>query len=349
MLNSRPWKGLKHSARTLVAQGVGRYGYELAPVGSAAKPSDALEPGGFELIPKGQGAPFSTAEYDVLPKGQFDAVPRNYYSPIPDLSALPSDIWRRRSELYGVQLDPVGGIEFVERELAPFIAELDIQTDDPGRPGVFFLNNSGFESVDAELLYGMIRSTRPKQVVELGSGYTTLLINMAVRRNAEEGMPTQHLAYDPYPREHVLGGHVPEPTRLETVSATDVPLTTFTQLEAGDVLFVDTTHTVKLGSDVNFIMLDVLPRLKTGVLVHFHDIFLPWEYPRLWFEEMQYYWAEQYLLQAFLAFNEAFEILVPAHAISRAYPDRLARIVPSFKNGVMPGSFWLRCCASGRT
>ena len=268
MRSFQPWRRLKRRARNLVARGVGHYGYELTSAGHADGSSEGLEPAGFELVPKGHREPLSTAEYDVLPKGQFDAVPRNYYSPIPNLSLLPGDIWQRRSDLCGVKLDPGAGIELLERELAPFIAELEIQEEDPGRPGIFFLRNAAFESVDAELLYAMIRSARPRQVVELGSGYTTLLINMAVRRNAEEGMPTQHLAYDPYPREQVLGLEVPEPTRLEAVSATEVPLAVFTQLEAGDVLFVDTTHTVKLGSDVNFIMLDVLPRLKTGVLVH---------------------------------------------------------------------------------
>jgi hypothetical protein len=337
---ARSW--FKRGARDLIARTVGRYGYELALASNAAGPRQEPEPPGFELVPRGRQEPFATAEYDVLPKGQFDVVRRNYYSPIPDLSRLPQDIWRRSSDLCGVKLDPAAGVEFLESELASFIAELDIQVDDPGRPGVFFLRNTGFESVDAELLYGMIRSARPRRIVELGSGYTTLLINMAVRRNSAEGTPARHIAYDPYPREGVLGECVPEPTRLETTPATDVPLSTFTQLEAGDVLFVDTTHTVKLGSDVNFIVLEVLPRLREGVLVHFHDIFLPWEYPQRWFEEMRYFWAEQYLLQAFLAFNDAFEVLVPAHAIARAHPDRLARIVPSFEKGVRPGSFWLR-------
>lgn len=352
MRSSQHFNRLRLGARRLVGHGVGRYGHDPAPTGhnggpSAGGPSAGVDPAGYELVPKGHREPFSTAEYDVLPKGLFDTVPRNYYSPVPDLSLLPVDIWRRRSDLGGVKLDPGAGIEFLERELAPFIAEMDVDVEDPGRPGSFFLRNSGFESVDAEILYSMIRSARPRRIVELGSGYTTLLINMAVRRNAEDGQPTEHLAYDPYPREQVLGPEVPEPTLLQAVAATDVPPSVFTQLEAGDVLFVDTTHTVKLGSDVNFIVLDVLPRLNLGVLVHFHDIFLPWEYPRQWFEELQYYWAEQYLLQAFLAFNEAFQVVLPAHAVSRAYPDRLARVVPSFESGVMPGSLWLRRCAPG--
>jgi hypothetical protein len=116
----------------------------------------------------------------------------------------------------------------------------------------------------------------------------------------------------------------------------------FDALRADDVLFVDSTHTVKLGSDVNFVILEVLPRLHAGVLVHFHDIFLPWEYPRSWFTEMQYFWAEQYLLQAFLAFNAEFEVMIPGQAVAREYPERLCRVIPSFAEGASPGSMWLR-------
>jgi hypothetical protein len=187
----------------------------------------------------------------------------------------------------------------------------------------------------------MIRARKPQRVVELGSGYTTLLIAAACRRNGEEGRQTEHLAYDPYPRPHILGAAPLSPTRLEPISATDVPLRVFSELRAGDILFVDTTHTVKLGSDVNHVVLDVLPVLAPGVIVHFHDVFLPWEYPRAWFQEMRYYWAEQYLLQAFLAYNDAFEVLVPAQAIAREHPDRLARAIPSFAAGASPAALWL--------
>ncbi len=331
---------LKRGARGLLGRGVARYGYELVPAGST--PHSAVGSADvFEQIPRGRREAFATAEYDVLPSGEYDVVARNYYSPIPDLSQLPPDIWERRSALGGVKLDPAAGIDYVERKLQDFIAELDSPVEDPGEAGVFFLRNSGFESVDAELLYAMVRSARPARIVELGSGYTTLLINLAARRNAQEGLRVQHVAYDPYPREHVLGAAVDGPSSLRTISATNVPLQVFEELEAGDILFVDTTHTVKLGSDVNFIVLEVLPRLRPGVLVHFHDIFLPWEYPRYWFEHLHYYWAEQYLLQAFLAFNDAFSVLVPAQAIAREHPERLRRVIPSFTSEVSPGSLWL--------
>ncbi len=306
---------------------VARYGYTLARES--------------ERIPRGASEPFATAEYDVLPRGRFDFVRRDYYSPIPDLEALPADIFTRRSDLGGVALDATAGIELIEQRLAPHVAELDVPPEDPGEPGVFFLRNTGFESVDAELLYAMVRARRPRRVVELGSGYTTLLIGQAVRRNHAEGIETSHVAYDPFPRPHVLGEAVSGASSLQPVGATDVPLEVFDSLGPGDILFVDTTHTVKLGSDVNFIVLDVLPRLKPGVAVHFHDVFLPFEYPRQWFEQMQFYWAEQYLLQAFLAFNTAFSILIPAGAVARELPERLGRVIPSFAPGVSPGSLWI--------
>jgi predicted O-methyltransferase YrrM len=316
-----------------------RLGYDVVRVSSIA--SAAAGDGRHITIPLGRTTPFTAGGYDIVPRDGYDIVPRNYYSPVPDLVLLPEDVWERRSTLGGIDLQVDRAMALVETELAPFVAELEVPREGPRPPGEFFLRNQNYESVDAELLYAMIRAREPGRVLELGSGYTTLLIGAACGRNAQDGVTTEHLAYDPYPRAHIFGEAPPPPTRFEPISATDVPLDTFRTLRAGDVLFVDTTHTVKLGSDVNRIVLDVLPVLAPGVLVHFHDIFLPWEYPRAWFEQMQYYWAEQYLLQAFLAFNEAFDVLLPAQALAREHPDRLGAIVPSFSPGVSPGALWL--------
>lgn len=297
---------------------------------------------GFELVRTDQHDLIPKGAYEIFPRGECDVVRRDYYSPVPNLELLPEDIWSRRSDLGGVDLGVEAGIELIENELANYAAELDVPSDGPATPGQFFLKNGNYESVDAELLYAMLRARKPRLVMELGSGFTTLLIGEAVRRNHADGVQTQHLAYDPFPRPQILGEEPPPPTRFEPISATDVPLDAFAQLGAGDILFVDTTHTVKLGSDVNYIVLDVLPTLAPGVIVHFHDVFLPWEYPREWFEEMQYYWAEQYLLQAFLAFNDEFEVQIPAAAIAQEFPQRLAAVVPSFVPGQRPGAIWLK-------
>ncbi len=323
---------LRSGAGRIVHAMAARAGFDLVRRQAHPQPS----------IPPGRTEPFVVGEYEVVPRGGFDVVRHDYYSPIPDLSRLPADVWTRRSRLGGLTLDAEGAMAFVEGTLATAIAELDVPARDPEVPGQFFLANGGFETVDAELLYAMVRTMRPRRVVELGSGYSTLLINLAAQRNDADGSAIVHEVYDPHPRPYIIGQELPPPSRLTPISATEVALDLFAGLTANDILFVDTTHTVKLASDVNYLILDVLPVLAPGVIVHFHDIFLPWEYPQTWFEQMQWYWAEQYLLQAFLAFNPAFEVLVPAHALARAHPERLGAVVPSFRAGAGPGSMWLR-------
>jgi hypothetical protein len=329
-------RSIRKLGRRFIASVARRNGLELVPGGSRLDPDPATE-----AIPKSATVRFQTDEYEVLPKGRYDIVERNFYSPVPNLDLLPEDIWERRSRLGGVDLRTEQAIELIEGELAPFIAEMDVAIDGPAPPGTFFLRNENYESVDAELLYAFVRARKPRRVVELGSGFTTLLIGEAARRNLAEGATIEHLAFDPFPRAQILGEQPPPPTVFEPLPATEVPLNRLEELEAGDILFVDTTHTVKLGSDVNHIILDVLPALAPGVLVHFHDIFLPFEYPRVWFEKMDYFWAEQYLLQAFLAFNDSFEVVIPAGAVAREHAERLDAVVPSFTPGRRPGAFWL--------
>jgi predicted O-methyltransferase YrrM len=280
---------------------------------------------------------------EVVRRGRYDVVRHDVYSPVPDLAGLPPDLWDRRDPLAGIALDVDAALRLVETELAPFVEEFDFPRDGPQPPGAFFLFNDNFEAVDSELLYALVRARKPRRVVELGSGYTSLLIAEACRRNAADDTRTVHVAYDPYPRPQVLGARVPEPTVVVPISAADVPLEVFTSLQANDILFVDTTHTVKVGSEVVHVVLDVLPLLRAGVLVHFHDIFLPWPYPREWLEQHQWYWAEQFLLQGFLAFNEGFELLLPAQAMARDRPERLGAAIPSFVPGagVGPASLWL--------
>lgn len=338
---SDPVARLRTLARRPVRALLGAAGYRLVRADAPPQPGTLSDGSSVVTIPAGATAPFAAAGYDVVPEGRYDIVVRDYYSPVPDLTLIGDEVWTRKSALGGIELATDAAIDRVERELAPLIQELDLPVQDPGRPGKYFLHNGGFGPVDAELLYAMIRVGRPRRVVELGSGYSTLLIALACARNADDGTATAHEVFDPFPRPYILGDALAA-TKLTALSATDVPLEVFATLESGDILFVDTTHTVKLGGDVNRLILDVLPILRAGVTVHFHDIFLPWEYPRQWFEEMHWYWAEQYLLQAFLAYNHDFEVVVPAHALTRYHPQRLAAAIPSFTAGVAPGSMWIR-------
>jgi len=129
--------------------------------------------------------------------------------------------------------------------------------------------------------------------------------------------------------------------RVSRVGAQELSESVVGELGASDILFVDTSHTVKLGGDVNRIVLDLMPLVAPGVVVHFHDVFLPADYSRGHLEGA-HYWTEQYLLQAFLMYNEAWEVLASAQALVRAVPDTVARLIPSFRPGVSPGALWLR-------
>ena len=263
-------------------------------------------------------------------------VPKNYYSPIPDLRTLPADIWDRRSELRGIEWDLDAQVAWIERELADAMREF-------APPPGYSPDNPSYGRVGADLLHGVVRGLRPRRIVELGSGQSTLIMAAATERNRAEGAETELRTFDPFPT--VARPGLPGLASLEAVRAQDVPLEVFTALRDGDVLFVDTTHTVKLGSDVNHIVLDVLPALAPGVLVHVHDIFLPYEYPRRWHEESGFHWAEQYLLQAFLACNPGFEVLAATFALCRDRSDAMERLAPTWRPGAEASAFWLRSVA----
>jgi predicted O-methyltransferase YrrM len=260
-----------------------------------------------------------------------DMVARNYYSPVPAWEELPPAVFERRSALTGVRFDVDAQLAFL-RGLEPFLAEFEL-------PRGFMWDNRTYGRVEADVLYAMVRSGRPRRIIELGSGFSSLIIAAAARRNIAEGTDVAYTAYDPYARDFIRAGVEPLTLRLD--SAGNVPVETFEALRDGDVLFVDTTHTVKLGSEVNHVILDVLPRLAPGVVVHVHDVFLPCEYPKGFFEK-RLFWSEQYLLQAFLSQNPNWEILLPLHFLARDRPAEVAKLVRSFQPQVGPGAFWIR-------
>ena len=269
-----------------------------------------------------------------------DVVLRTFYSPIPALDELPEGTFERRSELAGIDFDLDAQLAWLERELAGAMAEF--RPPATGGPQIYTRGTVPYPLLDATLLYGVIRGRRPRRVVELGSGASTLVTAQAALANGREGDPLRLDVYDPYPG--VVTETLPGLSSLRRTRAQDVPAAVFEELAAGDVLFVDTTHTVKVGGDVNAIVLDVLPRLAPGVLVHVHDVFLPYEYPRRWLEDFGLYWTEQYLLQAFLAQNERWTIRCAVTALTREAPQRLAALLPEGVPG-QGSAFWMERAA----
>lgn len=265
---------------------------------------------------------------------------KTFYSPIPDSAELVDELWKRPSELAGVELDLDAQIGFIARELGPYLDEFHPPMHATGIRDEFYLRNGSYGRGDADVLYAMLRRLKPARVLELGSGHSTLVIAKAMLANEADGSPGELVSYDPFPSTAHEG--LAGLTALHPLRAQDVPPKRFEQLGDGDVLFVDTTHVVKIGGDVNFIVLDVLPRLAPGVTVHFHDVFLPWEYPKRWVRDRGLYWSEQYLLQAFLALNQQFEVVCALHALARAHPERLADLLPTWEGRPYPGAFWIR-------
>src|SRR5262249_49290386 len=139
-------------------------------------------------------------------------------------------------------------------------------------------------------------------------------------------------------------------TDVVTASAQNIPLASFQALGENDILFIDSTHVCKLASDVTYLILSVLPNLNKGVLIHFHDIFLPWNYPRSWVMEKNIFWNEQYLLLAFLLFNDQFEIVLANHCLYREHLNNLLTAFPFLDvlgpsgewSTRTPSSMWLR-------
>jgi methyltransferase family protein len=265
---------------------------------------------------------------------------QHFYSPIPRRGELPDEFWDRKSELAGIDWDLDRQLANVA-ELQPALAEFRPPHGPTGRRHEFFIDNGLYQATDADLLHAMIRHHRPDLVIELGAGFSTLVSAGATEANRADGAATRLESYDPYaipPSKDELPGL----DVLKPVAAQDIPLEDFARLHDGDILFVDTSHTVKIGGDTTHIVLEVLPRLAPGVIVHFHDVFLPWHYPRDWIEHNRWYWAEQYLLQAFLAGNPDWEVLIGAYALSRERADELRRLVTNVDPAHPPLSLWLR-------
>lgn len=275
-------------------------------------------------------------------------------------------IWSRRSSLPGINFDLEAQLTFVRESLSPHIKEFD--RDVRGRG--FNVWNNLYQAGDAEVLYALLRHLRPKQVLEIGSGNSTLVASAAMAANRRDGSPGDLVAVDPSPTlaldarptrrkeggatgwlVEVPGRETPIDglTRVERTDVRKLPLERFEALRPGDVLFIDTSHVVKLGSEVNWLFHEVLPRLAPGVWVHIHDIFLPYEYP--WY----YYFlagflTEQYLLQAFLS-GSRWRVEVALAALFRDRHDEFVELVPSLKEPVpgvpelktwIPCAFWLR-------
>jgi predicted O-methyltransferase YrrM len=273
----------------------------------------------------------------------FHALPNHFYYPVPDTRRLKDDLWTRHSELTGIEMNESAQLDLLADVSRQFKDEYDqFPLDRTDLPYQYFINNGSFSSVDGEILYCMIRSFKPKRMMEIGSGFSTYLSAQAILKNQEEGQKGDLIAIEPYPNGTLKSGF-PGLKELIPLHVQEVGLPEFDKLKENDVLFIDSSHTLRIGSDVQYEYLSILPRLKKGVIVHIHDIFLPAEYPRDWIFKEHWFWTEQYLLQALLTFSYGFQVLWAGSHMHLKHPEKLEKAFKSYdRSSRWPGSFWIK-------
>lgn len=272
-------------------------------------------------------------------------VPNHFHAPVPDTRTLKDDLWTNYSELVGIDINEKKQLELLSVFVSKFKSEYDkFPKSKPSKPYEYYVNNINFSSVDGEILYCMIRYFKPERIFEIGSGYSTYLAAQAILKNKEEDddYECKLVAIEPYPNK-ILKTGFPGFSKLIPKKIQDIPLSAFKKLTENDILFIDSSHVLKIGNDVQYIYLEILPRLNRGIIVHCHDIFLPLEYPKEWIIKLQRFWTEQYLLQAFLTFNDSFEVLWAGCYLLLKHPDKLEEAFSSYKREEKwPQSFWMK-------
>jgi predicted O-methyltransferase YrrM len=263
---------------------------------------------------------------------------KNYYDPLfdpRDLSvplnaprSLPGINWNTEEQLRILQ-----EMDYVE-ELKSFLKK-----DNRG-PLRYSYDNGSFLSGDADYLYSFIRLNKPRRVIEIGCGNSTLLIAEAVRRNreADAGYECAHTCIEPYENPWLAQLNV----KLIRERVERLGIEPFLELQGNDLLFIDSSHIIRPCGDVVFQIIEVLPRLNPGVFAHIHDVFSPRNYLSEWVVELGFLWNEQYLLEAFLSQNGKFKIVGALNYLHHNHYEKLAAICATYDKSREPGSFYIQ-------
>ncbi len=243
---------------------------------------------------------------------------------------------------------PCHGIDFRENDQLTLLEKLGAYQSEyisfgsrkPDEVGKYRYGGA-FPKVDAEVAYALTRLLKPKRIVEIGTGFSTLVFAEALRANKAEGVGCEFTSIDPYVSWSVAElppssvNHLSQPVELVSQSVFDC-------LGEGDFLFIDSSHVWRPGNDVDFEYFHLLPRLNRGVIVHIHNIFLPFPYPPHWLTQEHVFWNEQMILAAFLAFNPNFQVILANNFLGNAHFQAMSKFLPSIVPGSTGGSFWMR-------
>ena len=268
------------------------------------------------------------SERDLSDRWGYHIRPIHYYEPLPDFRSITAEQIERRRSYPAIDFNWNEQLELLD-ELTAYREELS---------GLDFdFENGYFSGFDAAVYYSLIRHLKPQRIVEIGGGYSTRIAVKALAVN-RTGRLT---CIEPYPEERLNGTSAG--IELIRKRVEEVDLDFFSCLEANDILFIDSSHTVKFGSDVCYELLEILPSLVPGVWVHVHDIFFPHDYPAEWLINRRLALNEQYLLEAFLAFNATFSVRLANYWLCLEHAKRVAPVWP---HAILPNhgssSFWMK-------
>jgi len=262
----------------------------------------------------------------------------HYYQPLINPKKHLTKSLRDDRDLRGIDLNVEEQLNLLEKfnyndELLTF--PLNNQGND------FYYDNGSYCSGDAEYLYNMVRYFKPKRVLEVGCGNSTLMIRNAINKNRfdDSNYACHHICIEPYGQDWI------EDMKIELIreKVENIDKSLFKMLESNDILFIDSSHIIRPQGDVLFECLEVLPILKSGVLIHIHDIFTPKDYLNDWVLKQHMLWNEQYLLEAFLSFNSEFRIIGSLNFLAHNYFKQFSEKCPVFAKqiGREPGAFWM--------
>jgi hypothetical protein len=267
----------------------------------------------------------------------------HFYSPVVDPATIAQNrVWPERPDIRGIDFNDASHVQILSELFPRFMPDYDYPPALPVTPTLasFFANNPHFSMLDAPALFVLLRAWKPRRIIEVGSGFSTLLMADVNRRFL--GHEVSIGCIDPYPPPFLRHG-VDGIERQVERRVQELPLEHFADLQAGDLLFIDSSHVAKTDSDVNFLFFDIFPRLAPGVLIHLHDIFLPHDYPPGWVLGENRSWNEQYLLRALLMHSTGFEVLFGCSYAFWRYPGLvIAGLANPDGAGYGGGSFWVR-------
>ncbi|MFD1143552.1 class I SAM-dependent methyltransferase [Larkinella insperata] len=270
--------------------------------------------------------------------------PGHFYSPIVNAEELTP----LRKTLFSRRPRPLKGIDLRKRfqyrllqEFAKFYSTIPFPTH-PHPAYRYYYHNDQFSYGDAIVLHAMMRHLRPKQIIEVGSGFGSAVMLDTGALFLDNALKLTIIDPKPERLYSLLRREDYQYARILEFGVQTIPVYLFETLQPNDILFIDSTHVAKAGSDVNYLFFEILPNLKSGVVIHFHDIFYPFEYPEEWVLGWKGFgWNESYMLRNFMMYNHEFEILFFNSFLHQQYQDWFAEKMPLFLTNP-GGSIWLR-------